>query len=537
MGLKNKSNRSFRRRSLVDRLFIGPFRRLGGFLAWALQLPFRLIADFFRFMGQTIALWWKGRDRRSFLWGMPVFLLTSCVVYLVIVNSSYSDDQRYDDYLKAAQSAFTGGKYPQARLLYDRVISIRKDDQESLFHLAIAAGQSGNLERSSVIIAQLAPDERPVYGPAHYERALAILNQKSVHPAIIMMNALPQLLHTVARVPLHQKAHEYLANIYFAQQKIEKSIEHYRLIVENNPSYHLQLAKAYALNGDIEKSRSQANLSEKYHRDKLVQNPQDQAVRISLADCQMFLEKYQTSVQTLLEGLPWGSTPELQSAIARVYIAWSDSLPSKTIKNRRERFSKLSEALNYDIRDLILFDRILNILNWGDALSEEAREILKKNITSGDVPTHAVSLSHLILGTEAGQDGDLKQATFHLTQAQKINASSELVANNLAWYMAVKPDSDLRLALEIIDQTINNSKNIMPHFYDTKGLILYKMGKFESALDQYLLAIQGLKDDADYHERVSMAYEKLNQDELAKVHKEKSNELRNKKSKNSPAKN
>ena len=524
---QRKKNRRYGKQSTLRRMLGKPVFNVWKSASWLIARPFIWIRDLLRFLGAIAKLWWTHRDSRYYLRALPAFLLLSGTLFLGYISYSQPPGQLLDDYRKAAQSAFESKNYSKARLFFDRVVQIGDASDELLYQLAISATQTGDTQRADVLITKLAPEDSPGYAPAQIVRAkFALQNSRNI-PETRIVKAKTHLLNAIAANTRSLEAHLMLGNIYMQQQIYDEAIQKYLTVAESNPSYRLLLAKAYALNGDEIRGKTQGELARDDFARALSKKPQHEEVRIALADSLMFLEEYHKSINALREGLPYKNSDALRKAIARVYLAWSDSLPSKTEQDQRRRFELLSQALLFDTRDLRLFERMMSVLEREDQLSDDARKFLIKNTTNGNVSKQTVAISYLLLGTDEGQKKNYKQAAYFIKRAQEKDPTSSLVANNLAWYLAIQKEPELETALQLIEQTIKSSRIIPAHFYDTQGFILYEMGKFESAINAYskVLEGRGLSNDPFFHERIAKAYEKVGQPALAQSHWDRSKVL------------
>jgi tetratricopeptide (TPR) repeat protein len=127
---------------------------------------------------------------------------------------------------------------------------------------------------------------------------------------------------------------------------------------------------------------------------------------------------------------------------------------------------------------------------------------------------------------ESKQNWD--QAKSMYEQALKISPDHPLASNNLA-YVILEQGGNIDVALGMA-QTARRGMPNSPNAADTLGWAYYQKGIYQSAVSQFQEAIRlneknGQPDDAEVHYHLGLAYEKLNQNGLARQHLEKAVKL------------
>ena len=422
---------------------------------------------------------------------------------------------------KLAINAFLREDFQTARLLYDRLVSNGEDSPEILFRLAVSAEKQGDQQRAQTIINSLAPDDKPGYAPAQVVRAKRYL----VTPDLILAKRIERsrrhLQQAIAADPKNVLAHELLARINFVERRWPEAIEHLELIVSSRPDLLIQLAIVHASNQDRDAARVFAKQARDYFGKLVESEPGNIEARLKLAEALTYLADFDRALRVLQDGLLHEDSRKLKGAISRVYVTYADNSPQETLEQRQRQFERLSKAFRLETRDLRLFDRLMKILNGNDEVADEAQKFLEQNIVDG----RGTALAHLLLGTVAGTNGDFEDSVFHLEQAYKLDPNMAIVGNNLAWYLAEKPEPELDRAFDLINSVLNISGGANAYFFDTRGFIQQKQGKYESALVDYERALSVMKNDPGIHERLAKLYAQLNKPDLAARHNEKAEEL------------
>ncbi|WP_343634860.1 tetratricopeptide repeat protein [Fluviicola sp.] len=92
-------------------------------------------------------------------------------------------------------------------------------------------------------------------------------------------------------------------------------------------------------------------------------------------------------------------------------------------------------------------------------------------------------------------------------KALAISPSNSLTKNNYAMRLALA-NMDLAKAERLINEVLDGKSNQAP-YVDTKGMILFKQGKFKQALEQFTIADELDKENKNYIEHMGDAFFKL----------------------------
>jgi len=128
---------------------------------------------------------------------------------------------------------------------------------------------------------------------------------------------------------------------------------------------------------------------------------------------------------------------------------------------------------------------------------------------------------------DAKQNWDQAKAMYQ--QALVVSPDNPLAANNLA-YVLLEQGGNIDLAMNMA-QTARRGMPNSPNAADTLGWAYYQKGIYHSAIDQFLEALRlnqknGGPDSATVHYHLGLAYQKVNQNTLAREHLEKAVKLK-----------
>ena len=85
-------------------------------------------------------------------------------------------------------------------------------------------------------------------------------------------------------------------------------------------------------------------------------------------------------------------------------------LKQSSAQKPRNSPSLIAAGLENTPHEILLFDRLLNLLKGSDEVAIDVQKFLEENITSGT----ATGVSHLVLGTALYELGNVTEADFHL---------------------------------------------------------------------------------------------------------------------------
>jgi len=170
----------------------------------------------------------------------------------------------------------------------------------------------------------------------------------------------------------------------------------------------------------------------------------------------------------------WGVKPERSSYITQLGIAYHETGEYRKEQRLYKNADSYFPDNQYIIRrQAILFLTVGNIVSANHVI-EKYIKILKDNSESD--AAIAAKLGEIYSGAHL-----LDKAEEYYTQALNLEPESHTRLNSFAWFLIDK-DKDIIKGLEYVEKALELSPD--NHFYlDCKGWGLYKLGKFQEALD------------------------------------------------------
>ena len=184
-------------------------------LVWVwLMWPVLVLQNMSVQLTRTLKSWWRSRNFRQLLAGLPVILVAGAAAYIGIAAASLDRGQIVGKYQRAAKTAMVNQDFAAAMIYLERSIEQQPGNNEALFDLARAAEQTHDYPRMTSAMRKLAPEDRPVHGPSHLWQATRLLTHAAVSPEHLRL-AETHLLHALELRESTPLAHDLLGQMYF----------------------------------------------------------------------------------------------------------------------------------------------------------------------------------------------------------------------------------------------------------------------------------------------------------------------------------
>jgi tetratricopeptide (TPR) repeat protein len=454
--------------------------------------------------------------RSDLLASLPCVIAFAVVVFVVLRVNLFGQ-QIESRYRTKSQVAILAGNFDKAKVYLSRIVNDwAEPSPEDLFTLAQALGQSGESDRASAIINELAPTDKAGYGPAHKLLALGMA------PAI---NTATQERKSELLIPLRwhlehanddksQEINQAWTLYYMSVEQPENAVRHMKKAAELNPSLLLSA-------GDIYKSMNENLAAQQMYRQAknvfakaLADDPFDWKNRILLARAYTKTNELQEAEKVLIAGNQLNPDKKYKRALAEFYVMWHD-ITSRSQNGFDSQFRVLQQAIEFDVDYVPIYERLIGQYQRADstAESQEIRSMLESAIATGE----STSLAHFALGNLLWIEQDFKQAEWHINQAYRLDDRLAVVGNNLAWLLAHRDPPELEQASNLIKGVVSKRPNDA-RFRDTFATILMKQGQLEDALVEFEKTLPLIRNKKPLHKKMAEIYSKLGNPELAKLH-------------------
>ncbi len=297
------------------------------------------------------------------------------------------------------------------------------------------------------------------------------------------------------------------------------------------PQFGLQAAALARRIGDNDAAEHYATKSLAQTEEILKDDPSNAHLVMSIARNQVFLERHSDAIRTLKRGIDVAKTPEDRRLLAQglgdaivTYANFIEKSPTNTVQERLRVLRMLDVAVQVAPNNprvvTMVADHVLSNLNEEDERIAAVRAALISGSPTG--------IAHFIKGTAALMNEDHNEAELHLELASEQMPLSGAILNNLAVALASKSPPYYVRALQVADAAIKNVPAPTPHFYETRGQILFMTGEFRKAISDLEQALKEPTLAAKAHQMLDECYQKVGDPGLAELHRRAAQSLNTK---------
>lgn len=250
------------------------------------------------------------------------------------------------------------------------------------------------------------------------------------------------------------------------------------------------------------------------------EDPTNSVLSLAVAQNQIFLKRFAESIRTLQQGIERASDDDtraqLRLVIGNAIVAWvthEETLPEQdTLRVLKLLQAGLRYTPNHPRILAMVADQAIATVDNDDEQIAAIRQALISGSDAG--------IAHFIRGTAALMKDDVESATMSLKLAAEHMPRSSVILNNLAVALASREDPDLEQALLISETAISQSANPSPHFFETRGQILFQMNRYLDAIPDLERSLKAKTLAKKAHQALATCYEKLGEEDLSALHRD-----------------
>jgi Flp pilus assembly protein TadD len=298
------------------------------------------------------------------------------------------------------------------------------------------------------------------------------------------------------------------------------------------------VARIYAAENRRQGALAYAEMAERFFRDKLKANKDDQTARLYLAETLIFMERFAEGIALLQDGYDTANSDPYRLALANAYLRWAQFAALQPGSTLSFRLALLEKTLQLDCSNMEALYSLLAITrlqrrtvyvpppNLVGILvtplvprlerlaADRARADMQELLANGESPATA----HLILGMEAQGRGKQTEARVHFEQSYKLDPHMPVIVNNLAWSLTHVQPVDLDRALLLINDLLERWPKQL-NYRETRGQILTRQGKWKEALTDLEAALPAMRFSRELHAALALCYDKLGVPEMRDQHR------------------
>jgi tetratricopeptide (TPR) repeat protein len=448
----------------------------------------------------------EARTKRSYQnlwWGLPALIIALIGVGLGVLASVRASDHS-KVYRQLAIQSYQEGDFKSARVFLERIYRDGDNGNEVTFFLASTLDGQGESQRANAMVDSLSPDSSVGYPDAHLLKAKILLAPTAFKSKSEAERAFH---HLDAAQSKFRSSADWLSlkgKFYLMVNQPEQAVRYLREAAKRDPNLLYEVGMVYKKLGRGEEASDQLDLAHDHFKGQLASDTRNHSARMNLGSVLSEQGHFDQAFEVLTEGLSLDQDAGFGEAIARVCLTQYKLLLAADDTNPVLRLKLLRNALKYD-RNSAEAVRLLAFFGEEAGSTPETQKVANDFLESMVATGTESPIAHLALGSKAWKAGNQADATFHLQRAYKSEPGMVVLANNLAWVLAHQSEPDLEQALGIMNTLLVDHPNI-PHFRDTRGQILTKMGRWSEALDDLEYALRNLPKVPEIHSALATVY-------------------------------
>lgn len=411
----------------------------------------------------------------------------------------------------------------QERIFLEKLISLDNNNSEYKFKLAMLAFQEGEPQQALSLLQMISGFDEPGYAKGHLFLTQYFLTEfrKARSDAArgqLVAYAEKQVDNCLIADETNEEAKKVKAYIHNLKKQHLQAFEIYKQLFEKDPLYYEELLRLSTILGrDSERKPILDQASSKF-RKQTNRSADNVAVWtdawINYVKCMKLkgddrsfddaenavkgeIEKYNGPTEI-------GKRVFLQRQLSRIY---SDRAISRgrdqSLEIQKSQLSDLAKAVENDAKNNDAL-RFITYLGGIPTTSADAKKIYDPKF---DPNAPWIVLSEL--GVTALRDKEHEKAIGYFEESRKKNPRNPEVLNNLAFAYLKAENQDAERALLLVDQAINilkkqqasRNRNVLAmlaaSFYDTRGVALKQLNRYEEAIAAFEIAFKNRPNDKD----------------------------------------
>jgi tetratricopeptide (TPR) repeat protein len=506
------------------------------------RYPFLIIGWLLRQGWSVLTAWWQIRNFRYLIQGLPALAGIILITVIAVYTALRSSEGLQEHYLRQAADARMRGEKQKEQLCFERLMQVQSTGdprrQETQYALARVSGELLHRQRARFLLAELAnPDNDEGLPLAHYDRARSILNEgvKSRQDIELIERHLRRALN---KQPDFKEANALMGILLADLGRHDEAITYLVKTELTDINARMTLARIYKIRGDDNRAEMYAKPVIDHIFELVQNNIDDVNANWKLSECYRILNDFEKAITTLEQAYSKKKSEFYRIQLSNCYISWYEFLermPPSPIREQR-KLDLLLKALDWDKTNVEALKHFVNFMSPNGSFAPERDDAHKVMLSlRGNNP-----YLHLWLGQKLFTQGKNEEAKKEWELAYQLYPDSPIIANNFAWILThgSPPKSregsylvpDLSRALKMIDQVLEKTPKEHPNrfqFHGTRGTIYLKMGRFQEAREDLVIASQGPQaaNDAILQQQLVEVYERLGMPTLRDAHRKRLEEI------------
>ncbi len=479
--------------------------------------------EWVRWCGAFVSLWVISIPWVRVSNALPALFLAVAIASVGVI--AFGDGSAWRDGLLEQQlkDAWATDDFATAELIIRRQLIHSPTDTKDLHNLALTLNardqypQAAELMRQLVELKHHETSARWLLAKEYFDKDWSKLDQTQKDEFGMLLKVVHQ------ENPTDLAIKGIYADYLIAAEKFNNAIPILEELSRIQPMRGLQAAAISRSLGH----ETQANLLARRCLDELntmsQEDPANSTLALSVAQNQLFLQRYAEAVETLYRAIPLAKTEKQKQQLSQglgdgivAWVGYIESTPIESLKERLRILQLLQRAVEFAPNNPRVMAMVADhVLATADETNEEV-ESVRAALIEGSSP----GIAHFIQGTAALVNDDAETATRELTLAAELLPNSSAIMNNLAVALTARGDENLEQALKLANAAVENSRTTAPHFYETRGQILFRMKRYLEAIPDLERALAHPDLASKAHESLATCYAELGVEKLSKEHRE-----------------
>jgi tetratricopeptide (TPR) repeat protein len=477
--------------------------------------------NWIRWFSEFVHVWFLGIPWRDAPKAIPAIILSIVLFTTGFIAFSGGTGWRNRLLDRQLQVSLDRDDFPTAEIVIRRQLEGDPDNVDLVYRFAMVRDAQSFTEEATVLMRQLLA--RRYLPAAKWLLQNELVGNKWTDFDDTKLEQAGQVLALISeREPNNFGVKKMYAEYLIFEKRYASVIPILDELSEVEPLLGLQTAAFARRVGDRDAAEQYAAKTLDRIEDMLKDDPTNGSLAMHIARNQIFLERHSDAIRTLQRSIGLVKTSDEKRMLSQAlgdaivaYINFIEKSPSDTIVEKLRVLRMLDVAIQIAPNNprvvTMVADHVLNTLNEDDAEISSVRQ--------GLIEGSPLGISHFIHGTSALMQGDQNNAELHLEQAAKQMPRSGAILNNLAVALAMRSEPDFERALQVSNAAIEQVSAPTPHFYETRGQILFRMGRFREAISDLERALTEPMLANKAHQMLADCYEEVGDLELARGHR------------------
>ncbi|MEM0924750.1 MAG: hypothetical protein AAGJ83_01810, partial [Planctomycetota bacterium] len=255
---------------------------------------------------------------RRLIVGSPALVGMVIAFALLFRAEQLRPEQLAERYFRASIQAYQADDYETADRWLRKVLAIRPGDPAARFHRAMNAIANGSVRKASRIIAELAPEDGIVYGPAHLFVASQLIQLNGVNDRDVETRIRFHVQAALTQHPDDSNARHLAAEFELALHHVADAIQHYDVLAQHDPSFHRLIAGLHVVRGETALATRRVEHGFRAFQSIIQSDATHVRAQIELAKLHAFVQQYESATALLhrlatFQHIPTNETGEIQS--------------------------------------------------------------------------------------------------------------------------------------------------------------------------------------------------------------------------------